>query len=85
MKRALIAFLWFVVIYLVACGVIGGVAGGIAGSQHSNSIAAAQQAGQFAGAQAVSENRLLIVAGAILLSAMGSVAGVLPGTKERSA
>ncbi|HEV2968960.1 MAG TPA: hypothetical protein VGY55_03155 [Pirellulales bacterium] len=85
MKKVLFAFLWFVVLYFVACFLIGAVAGGIAGSHHPESVAAAQQAGMIAGARAVSEYRLLIVAGAMLLSAMGSVAGVLPGTRERTA
>jgi hypothetical protein len=85
MKRALFAFLWFIVIYFVVCGVLGGVAGGIAGSKHPESSTAAHQAARIAGARVVRENRLLILAGAVLLSAMGSVAGVLPGTGERSA
>jgi hypothetical protein len=81
MKRVFFAFVWFVVIYFVTCMIVGGIAGGIAGSKHPNDMATAQRAGGIAGAKAVEENRLIILLEAVLLTALGTVAGVLPGTK----
>jgi hypothetical protein len=79
-KRILLGFLWCVVIYFVACFVVGAVAGGIAGARDlSNSSVV----GQKAGAEAVDAFRGLILLGSILISGLGTWAGILPGTKSK--
>ena len=80
MKKLLFGFVWFVVLYFVFCAGVGAIAGGIAGSQHTNT-AAAQKAGQIAGAKAVTENLGFIVGGALMLSILGCGFGLLPGTR----
>lgn len=77
-KRTLFGILWAGVFYFLACVVIGAIAGGIAGSKDP---ANAALAGQQAGFNAVAPNRIYIGAGAIVLSAILSCAGILPGTK----
>jgi hypothetical protein len=84
-KTILFGLLWFVVISFVLCVIIGGVAGYSAGSHYPDGSEAGFEAARMVGYQVGRQYRLLILAGAALLSAMGSVAGVLPGTKQRSA
>jgi amino acid transporter len=84
-KTILFGLLWFVVIYFVLCVIIGGVAGYSAGSHYPDSSEAGIEAARMAGYRVGRQYGLLILVGAALLSAMGSVAGVLPGTKQRSA
>jgi hypothetical protein len=83
MKKLLFGLLWFVVLYIAFCMGVGAVAGANAGSQYKNT-AAAQKAGQIAGAKAVTENFGLIVGGALMLSILGSGFGLLPGTRAAS-
>ncbi len=80
MRKLVFGVVWCLVIYIAASMVIGGIAGGIAGS-HAADAQSASQAGYRAGAKAVQENRGYMIAGAILLSAIGSGFGVLPGTR----
>jgi hypothetical protein len=80
MKKLLFGLLWFVVLYFLFCAGVGAVAGAAAGSQSKNT-AAAQKAGQIAGAKAVSENLGLIVGAALTLSILGCGFGILPGTR----
>lgn len=77
-KRLLFGLLWFVVLYLLACCITGGIAGGITGSQDPAN--ATFGAGAKAGAEAVSALRGYLLAGSVLLSALGTWAGILPGT-----
>ena len=79
MKRVLFGIVWFVVIYFVACVVIGAVVGGMAGA---NDPANAAQAGAEAGARIVGQNRIWIALGAVVISTVGSFQGWLPGTRE---
>lgn len=81
MKKLLFGLLWFVVLYFLFCAGVGAVAGAKAGSQYTNT-AAAQRAGQIAGAKAVSENLGFIVGGALTLAILGSGFGLLPGTRQ---
>lgn len=83
MRKLPFGIVWFVVLYFAGCMVAGGIAGGIAGSEKHASVEAAQQAGAEAGAKAVTEYHVYIIAMAALLAAMGCIAGVLPGTRDR--
>ena len=80
LKRVLFGVLWCVVIYFLACILTGAVAGAIAGSRDS---ANASAVGAQAGAKAVADLRGYIFAGAVGLSAIGTWAGVLPGTRSK--
>ncbi len=84
MKKLLLGLCLFGVLYFVGCMVVGGIAGGLAGS-HEKSTAAAQQAGQFAGAQAVTEYRGFIAAGAAVMAVVLSNAALLMGMRKCSA
>ena len=68
--RFLMGVVWFVVIYFVVCVILGGIAGGMAGA---NDPAHASEAGRIAGQR--------IVAGSIVLAAVGTFLGILPGTR----
>jgi hypothetical protein len=81
MKKLLVGFLLFGVLYFVGCIAVGGIAGGIAGS-HQESAVAAERAGRLAGAKAVTNNRGFIVAGAAVLAVLGSNAGLLAGLRR---
>jgi hypothetical protein len=81
-KRTLFGFLWCVVIYFAASFVVGAVAGGIAGAKDSSNSSIA---GQRAGADAVEAFRGLILLGSLLISGLGTWAGILPGTKSKKA
>jgi hypothetical protein len=80
LKRVLFGILWCVLIYFVACILVGAVARGIAGSRDS---ANASAIGAQAGAKAVADLRGYIFAGAVGLSAIGTCAGALPGTRSK--
>ncbi len=83
MKKLLFGILWTVVIYFGTCMTVGAIVGAIAGSKPGLSQADIQYVAQAAAEKAVSENLLLIAAWAVLSSALGSVAGILPGTGDR--
>ena len=80
MKRFLFGLLWAVVFYFVFCAVVGGIAGGQAGGKLKDSRAASA-AGAKAGAEATQRWLPSILGGSVVLAAVGSVAGILPGTK----
>jgi hypothetical protein len=81
MKKVVFGIVWCIALYFVCSMVVGGIAGGIAGSRTTDARTAARS-GREAGAKAVRDNHGLIVAGAILLSAIGSSFGLLPGTRQ---
>ena len=82
MKKFVFGLVWFIALYFAGCMAAGGIAGAVASSNHS-SVEAAQQAGAEAGAKVVTEYHGYIVALAAMLAAMGSIGGVLPGTRDR--
>jgi hypothetical protein len=77
-KRILFGFLWCVGFYFAGCALVGAVAGAIAGAKDP---ANASQVGAMAGTSAVEALHVYIFAGAVLLSVVGSWAGLLPGTR----
>jgi amino acid transporter len=80
MEKLVFGIVWCIGLYITAAMVVGGVAGEIAGTR-SPDARSTSQAGYWAGANAVKDNRGYIIAGAVLLSAVGSSFGVLPGTR----
>lgn len=77
LKRIVLGVLWCVVFYFGACMITGAVAGAIAGGSDPNNAA---EAGAQAGFQAVTALRGYYAIGAVVLSGLGTWAGVLPGT-----
>ncbi len=76
-RRVLFGMIWFVVLYIGACGITGGIAGAQAGNKDP---ANAGQAGAQAGAAAVAPLAKYFLVGSLVLSIAGTAAGVLPGT-----
>lgn len=81
-KKFAFGFVWLMVIYLVSCMLLGAFAGAVAGVENPQN---ASEAGRLAGARIVEEWRPYLVAGALLLSALGTATGVLPGTRNAKA
>jgi hypothetical protein len=81
LRKICFCMLWFLIIYIVACLIVGGVAGAVAGNADP---ANAYSAGQVAGAAAVSSIRIYIFFVACLAAIIGTVNEVLPGTKKKS-
>lgn len=73
-------FLWFVVIYMGSCILLGAIAGGFAGVDNPQD---AYAAGQIAGARIVAQWRSYLFFGAVAVSVVGAITGLLPGTKAR--
>jgi hypothetical protein len=84
-KTILFGVLWSVVICFVISFSIGVVVGYSAASHYLNNPEAGIEVAKMAGYRVVRDYGLLVFAGAVLLSAFGSVAGILPGTKRRAA
>ena len=76
-RRILLGLVWFVVMYVGACGITGGIAGGRAGAADPENAA---QAGAQAGAQAVEHLRGYFLAGSAGIALVGTFIGFLPGT-----
>ena len=76
-RRILFGMIWFVALYIGACGITGGIAGARAGSKNPGN---ASQVGAQAGAQAVAPLAPYFLAGSLVLAIAGTVSGVLPGT-----
>ncbi|MGR8940244.1 MAG: hypothetical protein ACU83V_00500 [Gammaproteobacteria bacterium] len=88
MKKAVVGFVWFLVLYLGAFGigvaVIGGIAGANAkGASAYDEIDDAYAAGYQAGAEFGKRYRRIFFGGALILAIAGTVTGRLPGTKDR--
>jgi hypothetical protein len=79
-KRFVFGFLWCVGFYFAGSFLVGAIAGAIAGAKDP---ANASQVGAVAGTNAVQALRIYILGAAVLLSSLGSWAGVLPGTRIR--
>ncbi len=80
MKRVISGIAWCAAIYFVLCLLIGAITGVIAGVIDP---ANALKAGHEAAIRTVSSVRVYIIAGAVALSAIGTWAGILPGTGEK--
>lgn len=80
MKRATFALIWCVIFYFFGCFLVGGIAGGIAGARDPDH---ASIVGAEAGRRTVEGHQIHILAGAVALSAFGSILGVLPGTRKK--
>jgi len=81
-KATILGIVWCVVLYFVACFLVGAVAGAIAGAADPKN---ASIAGAQAGTAAVSAYRLTIFLGVVAVAIIGSWSGVLPGTKRNKA
>lgn len=76
-KRVVFAVLWSLVFYFAGSVLVGALAGAIAGAKNPVN---ASEVGAMADTAAVEAFHLYIFSGAVLLSAVGAWAGVLPGT-----
>lgn len=81
LRKFFFCILWFLVIYIGACAIVGGIAGVMAGNADP---ANAYSAGQVAGTAAVSSIRIYIFFAACLVAIIGTVKEILPGTKNKS-
>ena len=72
--------IWFVVLYMGSCMLLGAIAGGFAGVDNPQD---AYAAGQIAGARIVAEWRGYLFLGALAVSVLGAIKGFLPGTRRR--
>ncbi|AMV38903.1 hypothetical protein [Planctomyces sp. SH-PL62] len=82
LKRILVGFVWFVVFYLGACGIVGGIAGGRAGADEKDPQKAAAAGGQ-AGAEAVNRVWGYLLVGSFVAATVGAKTGTLPGTRRK--
>ncbi len=80
--KILAEIVWCVVLYFGACMVTGGVAGAIVGSRCPDAETASRMGAQAA-AQVVADNRIYLAGGAMVLTAVGTCLGILPGTREK--
>lgn len=82
-KRIVVGVIWFVAFYVFASVVGGGIAGGVAASKLGKNANA--QTGAAAGARAGEEfgkkYGMFILFGSAALAGIGTVAGILPGTR----
>ncbi len=89
MKRVILGFVWFLVIWFGTLIIGGAMAGALAGSQvgASSSVSESYEkgyaAGQQAGAEFASRFGRIIFIGALVIAVGGTIAGVLPGTKPK--
>jgi len=80
LRRIGFGLLWFFVLYVGACAFLGAIAGAGAGA---GDPAHAFEAGKNAGASAVKPLVPYVFLGSIVISVVGSVVGVLPGTRKK--
>ncbi len=81
MKKVLLGFGWFVIIYIVVSFVTGAVVGGIAGS--SAPTGSAMEAGRNAGANFGHKYGLWVFLGSALIAIIGTAKELLPFTKDK--
>ena len=82
MKKLLFGIVWCVVFYFGICIAAGAIVGAMAGTHYPHDPAMAAHAGQQAGIKIVNDYGVYFVAGAVVLSVLGSGFGVLPGTRQ---
>lgn len=82
MKRLAFGFLWFVVFLVVGMLVLGIVAA--PDTSGYNEAVQSYEAGYAAGHEAGQRYGKIIILGALVLSALGTFLGWLPGTRRRS-
>ena len=82
-KRIVLGLVYFVVFYILILIGIGVCTGAYDGwtKQRSQTI----DYRETRGAHVAVNNRIYVVTGAVLLSGLGTIAGVLPGTRARQA
>lgn len=80
MKRVLMGLVWFAVLYMGGCMLVGAIAGGMAGSQNPADV---HEAAKVAAEQAVRPHIRQIVVVSLLLSVVGTITGFLPGTSNK--
>ena len=81
MRRLLFCLLWFVLFAVVAL-MVSGLAVALS-CPETEEFSVGYECGKAATEQFMGKYRLPIVAGALLLSVAGTLAGVLPGTRKR--
>lgn len=79
-KKIGFGILWFFVIYILSCGIVGGIAGAIAGSKDPANSA---RAGELAGTAVVQKLGIYILLGSLAAAVFGAVEGIFPGTKTK--
>ncbi|HEX4147303.1 MAG TPA: hypothetical protein VHY91_27650 [Pirellulales bacterium] len=82
MRRPLFGIVWFLVLYFGSFFVIGAVAGGVAANRYRGNPAMAQASAREAAMGFVNNYHAHILAGAGVLTVLGSGAGILPGTRK---
>ena len=82
MKRILMGFIWFVVLYFGILGVCGAIVGSAAGSGEKT-VNRGYQAGHAAGQEFGNKYGALILLIAFGGAAVGTFTGRLPGTKPK--
>lgn len=88
MKRIVFCIVWFVVFSVGGVMIGGAIVGGMAGSKlkvgnMSEAYAQGKQAGYTAGSEFGHQYGSRMILGAFIAAVIGSVAGVLPGTKNK--
>ena len=82
MRRYAFGLLWFVLFTFVAL-MVGGMVVALNACPETEDFSVGFDCGKMAAEQFKENYRLPIVAGVLLLSIIGTVTGVLPGTKKR--
>jgi len=82
MRRLVFCLLWFVLFAVVAL-MVSGIVVSLNACPGTEEFSAGYDCGKLVSEQFMAKYRLSIVAGALLLAIVGSLAGVLPGTRRR--
>lgn len=89
MRRVMLGIVWFVVLYVIGAAVVGIGAGVMDSLSHAGagSVAAVQalHRGEMAGVEVGTAARPYVLLAAVLLAAVGSGLGWLPGTRRHRA
>jgi hypothetical protein len=82
MRRLLFCLLWFVLFAFVAL-MVSAMVVALNGCPETEEFSVGYDCGKMASEQFMSKYRLPIIIGTLVLSVVGTLAGVLPGTKKR--
>ncbi len=82
MRKLIIGVIWFIVIWFGVIFIAGGIVGFMAGAKTANSEMGAI-AGRAAARAFMARSSGIIFIGSVLIAIVGTVAGVLPGTKTK--